>query len=75
MCICFFTIEFILRYWSAPDRIAFIRGFMNLIDLAAIVPYYIDIGFNMYLKNDRESLNGACPRNSSSYNSLLILVS
>jgi len=70
MCICFFTIEFILRYWSAPDRVAFIRGFMNLIDLAAIVPYYIDIGFNLYLKNDKDNLNGACPSDLSDEDTL-----
>lgn len=62
MCICFFTIEFILRYWSAPDRVAFIRHFMNLIDLAAIVPYYIDIGFNVYIMNQSDTDTGACPR-------------
>ena len=62
MCICFFTVEFILRYWSAPDRVAFIRGFMNLIDMAAIVPYYIDVGVNVYIKNSSNLDIGACPR-------------
>jgi hypothetical protein len=61
MCICFFTVEFILRYWSAPDRVAFIRGFMNLIDMAAIVPYYIDVGVNVYIKNSSNLDIGACP--------------
>ena len=46
-CILFFTVEFILRYWSCPDRIAFIRSFMNLIDLAAIIPYYIDLAVKL----------------------------
>ena len=55
LCIAFFTIEFILRFWSCPDRFAFMRNFMNLIDLAAIIPYYIDMGVKLYLPD------GPCP--------------
>lgn len=46
ICITFFTIEYILRFWSAPDRCRFVPEFMNLVDLAAIVPYYITIIFD-----------------------------
>lgn len=38
---------------------------MNLIDLAAIAPYYIDVGFNVYIKQESgaEFQEGdACPR-------------
>lgn len=58
LCIAFFTIEFILRCWSCPDRFAFMRNFMNLIDLAAIIPYYIDMGVKLYLPD------GPCPDSS-----------
>lgn len=58
MCIIFFTIEYILRCWSAPDRLVFIRGLMNLIDLAAILPYYITLIFQMSIDDDGI---GLCP--------------
>ena len=35
---------------------------MNLIDMAAIVPYYIDVGVNVYIKNSSNLDIGACPR-------------
>ena len=49
ICIAFFTVEFVLRLWAAADRLLFIRGFMNLIDLAAILPYYVTLIFQKTL--------------------------
>lgn len=38
-----FTIEFLLRFWAAPDRFVFLRKPFNIIDLLAIVPSYIEL--------------------------------
>lgn len=38
-----FTIEYLIRLWSAPKKLKFIFNFYNLIDLLAIVPGYIQI--------------------------------
>ena len=40
-CVLIFTFEFILRLYSAPNRISFIKSIMSLIDLFSILPYYI----------------------------------
>ncbi|CBY09671.1 unnamed protein product [Oikopleura dioica] len=58
ICITFFTIEYILRYWSAPDRCRFVPEFMNLVDLAAIVPYYITIIFDATMEKPMTTENG-----------------
>lgn len=36
-----FTLEYVLRLAVAPRKLHFLFGFMNLIDLAAILPYYV----------------------------------
>ena len=32
-----------MRLWASPDRCRFVRGALNVIDLAAILPYYVSL--------------------------------
>jgi len=43
-CIIWFTSELIIRFSACPDHLAFFRNIMNVIDLLAIVPYFIALG-------------------------------
>ena len=36
-----FTAEYLLRLFAAPDRWKFVRSVMSVIDVVAILPYYI----------------------------------
>lgn len=47
--IAIFSIEYILRFWSAPNKKKFFFNFYNLIDLVAIVPFFIFIGSHTQL--------------------------
>lgn len=43
ICIIWFTVEFLLRFFSCPDKLAFVKSIMNGIDFFATFPYYIEI--------------------------------
>ncbi|XP_063727365.1 potassium voltage-gated channel subfamily C member 4-like isoform X3 [Symsagittifera roscoffensis] len=43
VCSIWFTIEFIVRLIFCPNRVVFFKTMLNLIDLLAIVPFYVQI--------------------------------
>ncbi|XP_054962894.1 potassium voltage-gated channel subfamily D member 1 isoform X3 [Pan paniscus] len=48
-CVLIFTGEYLLRLFAAPSRCRFLRSVMSLIDVVAILPYYIGL---LVPKND-----------------------
>ena len=48
-CMVVFTLEFILRVISCPDKWQFCKGVLNIIDLITILPFYVTLS----LQNDR----------------------
>lgn len=47
ICTIYFTIELIVRFTFAPDKPRFVRSAMNIIDLLALVPLYMQLILNM----------------------------
>ncbi len=45
--IAIFTIEYLLRILAAEKKLNFVFSFFGLVDLAAILPFYIAIGFDI----------------------------
>ncbi|XP_056429804.1 potassium voltage-gated channel subfamily D member 2 isoform X1 [Hyla sarda] len=53
-CVMIFTVEYLLRLVAAPSRYRFVRSVMSIIDVVAIMPYYIGL-----IMTDNEDVSGA----------------
>ncbi|KAF5394429.1 Potassium voltage-gated channel protein Shal [Paragonimus heterotremus] len=49
-CVMLFTIEYFARLYAAPARCKFVRSVMSIIDIAAVLPYYI----GLVMSNNKE---------------------
>ncbi|XP_075709989.1 A-type voltage-gated potassium channel KCND3 isoform X2 [Rhinoderma darwinii] len=53
-CVMIFTVEYLLRFFAAPSRYRFMRSVMSIIDVVAIMPYYIGL-----VMSNNEDVSGA----------------
>ncbi|XP_039631213.1 potassium voltage-gated channel subfamily D member 1 isoform X2 [Polypterus senegalus] len=53
-CVMIFTFEYLMRLYAAPSRCKFMRSVMSIIDVVAIMPYYIGL-----VMPENEDVSGA----------------
>lgn len=46
VCFGFFTLEYLLRFLTSPRKRQFTLDFLNLLDLVAIIPFYVGLAFS-----------------------------
>ncbi|XP_063053629.1 shaker-related potassium channel tsha2-like [Engraulis encrasicolus] len=47
LCIVWFTFELSVRFLSCPSKAAFYKDLMNVIDIVAILPYFVTVGLEL----------------------------
>ncbi len=47
LCVIVFTIEYLLRLFVADRKIGFVTSFFGVVDLAAILPFYLSLGVDL----------------------------
>lgn len=43
VCVGWFTIEFAARFFACPNKFVFVKTFLNVVDVVAILPYYVSL--------------------------------
>ena len=41
--VAWFTLEYLLRFAGAPEKIVFLKDAMNIIDVLSIFPFFLDL--------------------------------
>ena len=51
--ITWFTFEYIMRVTTSPRKLFFVRSFLNIIDLLAILPFYVEFALKNTISGDQ----------------------
>ncbi|XP_037619558.1 potassium voltage-gated channel subfamily A member 3-like [Sebastes umbrosus] len=56
LCIIWFSFELLVRFFACPSKTTFSKNIMNIIDIVAIIPYFITLGTE--LAEEKETNGG-----------------
>uniref|UniRef100_A0ACB8EB85 Potassium voltage-gated channel sub A member 3 n=1 Tax=Sphaerodactylus townsendi TaxID=933632 RepID=A0ACB8EB85_9SAUR len=59
LCIIWFSFELLVRFFACPSKPEFSRNIMNIIDIVAIIPYFITLGTELAQEQQKREQPGA----------------
>uniref|UniRef100_A0A1I8MXT4 BTB domain-containing protein n=1 Tax=Musca domestica TaxID=7370 RepID=A0A1I8MXT4_MUSDO len=76
LCIIWFTFELTVRFLACPNKLNFCRDVMNVIDIIAIIPYFITLGTVVAEEEDTLNLPKApvSPQDKSSNQAMSLAI-
>uniref|UniRef100_A0A7M4F5S3 BTB domain-containing protein n=1 Tax=Crocodylus porosus TaxID=8502 RepID=A0A7M4F5S3_CROPO len=54
LCIIWFSFELLVRFFACPSKPEFSRNIMNIIDIVAIIPYFITLGTELAQQQQKQ---------------------
>ncbi|XP_053243693.1 potassium voltage-gated channel subfamily A member 5 [Podarcis raffonei] len=67
-CVIWFTFELLVRFFACPSKPEFSRNIMNIIDIVAIIPYFITLGTELAQEQQKKEQPQGSSSSSSSSN-------
>ncbi|XP_067387049.1 potassium voltage-gated channel subfamily A member 5-like [Emydura macquarii macquarii] len=58
-CVIWFTFELLVRFFACPSKPEFSRNIMNIIDIVAIIPYFITLGTELAHEQEQQQPGAA----------------
>lgn len=73
ICIVWFSFELIVRFLSCPNKLLFFRDVMNIIDLIAIIPYFLTLA-TVLAEDDNEPIVPKTKQDSASNQAMSLAI-
>ncbi|XP_035709094.1 potassium voltage-gated channel protein Shaker isoform X3 [Folsomia candida] len=73
ICIIWFSFELIVRFLSCPNKLLFFRDVMNIIDLIAIIPYFLTLA-TVLAEDDNEPIVPKTKQDSASNQAMSLAI-
>uniref|UniRef100_A0A8C5TBQ5 Potassium voltage-gated channel subfamily A member 5 n=1 Tax=Malurus cyaneus samueli TaxID=2593467 RepID=A0A8C5TBQ5_9PASS len=73
-CVIWFTFELLVRFFACPSKPEFSRNIMNIIDIVAIIPYFITLGTELAQQQQQKQQPGSSSNNGGQQQAMSLAI-
>ncbi|XP_031462081.1 potassium voltage-gated channel subfamily A member 6-like [Phasianus colchicus] len=74
LCIIWFSFELLVRFFTCPSKPDFSRNIMNIIDIVAIIPYFITLGTELAQQPQQKQQSGSSSNNGGQQQAMSLAI-